>query len=150
VPVLRRGRAVLAETLPELPQDRGGPGLGRVPFVWTLPVAAPSGRDWYRGIRRRGSSRGRDCRAATAPNPGRRRSSAAARRRAYATPRGPGASVGRSVLGLRRTAPGRRPVLHDLRDDGRRLTYLGRAFRGSPKIRPRRGPLPPHLASYCG
>jgi hypothetical protein len=116
VPVLRRDRALLPEALPELPQDRGGPGLGRVPVVWNVPLAAASGRGQYRGACRGGSSRDRDGRAAAARNPGGRRSSSAAR--ADPAARGACSSVGWSVLGLRRAATSRRPVLHDLRDDG--------------------------------
>jgi hypothetical protein len=100
-----------------------------MPVVWNVPVAAASGRGRYRGACRRGSSRGRDSRDgrdAAASGPGGWRSSAAARADAIA--RGAASSVGGPVLGLWRAASSRRPVLHDMRDDGRRLT--GRRLTG--------------------
>jgi hypothetical protein len=95
-----------------------------VPIVRAVAVGPTArGRHRSRGYRRGRRDCGRPHRATRGPGACRCRSAAAPH--ADATASRPGASVGGSVLGLWCPASCWRPLLHDLRDDGGRLTGIG-------------------------
>ena len=141
LPVLRPGRPLRPEALPELPQDRGGSGLDGLPIVRSIADRSSSGcecrrsGDGDRKRRRRGAGRngaGRTAgrcarlgcrpssRSATATSP-----AAQPRRGRSRTP------VRRGVQWLRRSTTGRISLLHDLRNRRRVEATLSQLPRSS-------------------